>query len=448
MFYLWEALFEELRDVAGAIVEVGVWKGGMSMLLAYAELSKIAIEVAMADPPPPPPLRPGDELTEQQNINVEPDEIHTTRTTRDLYLYDTFEGMPIELDATDVSAYVVKTYEKIKRTKATEEGEREFLESTGKMYHDGERIRWNYGSLDMVKQNLHSTGYSKSRLHFVKGRVEDTLQVAENLPKKIALLRLDTDLYSSTKIELRKLYPLLQPGGVLQVDDYCAWAGARRAVNEFLLRGLDWRDSDRTTTSEEDAAVDDHAHVEDDQQFGFHQLRSKTLSVKDFGAIAELDIVGTTANMLNGPLCFTAVKRRKPITDLEALRRLRYVHSCRKEKIKKLTVASKKFIVQSADSTRVVKWNKQCALPYFWSEINYRMPRWYLQWHRQELRLQLYSQALHEQLHDKAKSWKAQNLRVASLFLLPVCSETRLTFSRLVADGTLAKGGTKLACAS
>ena len=53
-------------------------------------------------------------------------------------------------------------------------------------------------------------------------------------PEEIALLRLDTDWYSSTKHELEHLYPRLAPGGVLILDDYGHWQGARRAVDEYF----------------------------------------------------------------------------------------------------------------------------------------------------------------------------------------------------------------------
>ena len=56
----------------------------------------------------------------------------------------------------------------------------------------------------------------------------------ENIPKKISLLRLDTDWYSSTKKELEILFPLLEKNGILIIDDYGYWQGARKAVDEFF----------------------------------------------------------------------------------------------------------------------------------------------------------------------------------------------------------------------
>jgi hypothetical protein len=69
-------------------------------------------------------------------------------------------------------------------------------------------------------------------VHFVKGKVEDTLP--KHAPKSIAILRLDTDFYASTKHELEHLYPRLVTGGVLIIDDYGYWAGSRRATDEYL----------------------------------------------------------------------------------------------------------------------------------------------------------------------------------------------------------------------
>jgi hypothetical protein len=66
----------------------------------------------------------------------------------------------------------------------------------------------------------------------VKGKVEDTIPRAA--PKQIALLRLDTDWYESTYHELKHLYPRLVPGGVLILDDYGHWEGARRAVDQYF----------------------------------------------------------------------------------------------------------------------------------------------------------------------------------------------------------------------
>jgi hypothetical protein len=71
-----------------------------------------------------------------------------------------------------------------------------------------------------------------SHVRLVKGKVEDT--VPKNAPEEIALLRLDTDWYESTRHELVHLFPRLVPGGVLIIDDYGHWQGARKAVDEYI----------------------------------------------------------------------------------------------------------------------------------------------------------------------------------------------------------------------
>jgi hypothetical protein len=58
--------------------------------------------------------------------------------------------------------------------------------------------------------------------------------VPQHAPARIALLRLDTDWYESTRHELVHLFPLIVPGGVLIVDDYGHWRGARQAVDEYF----------------------------------------------------------------------------------------------------------------------------------------------------------------------------------------------------------------------
>ena len=87
-------------------------------------------------------------------------------------------------------------------------------------------------TLDDVKDGFSAVDYPGDRVHFVPGRVEDT--VPEHAPEGIAILRLDTDWYESTKHELTHLYSRLAPGGVLIIDDYGTWHGAKEATDEFL----------------------------------------------------------------------------------------------------------------------------------------------------------------------------------------------------------------------
>lgn len=76
------------------------------------------------------------------------------------------------------------------------------------------------------------SGYPTAQLHYIRGKVEDTIPSA--VSERIAILRLDTDWYESTLHELRYLFPLLSQAGVLIVDDYGYWQGARDAVDQYL----------------------------------------------------------------------------------------------------------------------------------------------------------------------------------------------------------------------
>lgn len=164
--------------IPGAIVECGVWRGGSMMVAALSLLE------------------------------------HGDRE-RELYLFDTFEGMsaPGEQDRLMDGTSAASILENENRSEA-------------------EGNYWCYAGLESVRRNVLSTGYPAERFHFVKGKVEDTLP--GSAPEQIALLRLDTDWYESTKHELEHLYPRLVKNGVLIIDDYGAWQGARQAVDEFF----------------------------------------------------------------------------------------------------------------------------------------------------------------------------------------------------------------------
>jgi hypothetical protein len=125
-------------------------------------------------------------------------------TSRDLYLCDTYEGMPAATD-----------------------NDRDYLDQSG-----GCKQGAGAASLKEVQANIFSTGYPKNQIHLIKGMVEET--IPKITPRQISLLRLDTDWYESTKHELTFLFPLLQPGGVLIIDDYGHWQGARKATDEYF----------------------------------------------------------------------------------------------------------------------------------------------------------------------------------------------------------------------
>lgn len=137
-------------------------------------------------------------------------------TGREIWLYDTFEGMP-----------------------EPEEVDQFYCEAPGdnmrfwdKTKRDDGGSDWVRAELNDVRANIAHAVYPTERIHFVKGMVEDT--IPGTVPDKIALLRLDTDFYSSTKHEFVHLYPRVVSGGVVIIDDYGAYRGSRQATDEYL----------------------------------------------------------------------------------------------------------------------------------------------------------------------------------------------------------------------
>lgn len=173
-------------NIPGEIVECGVWRGG-NMLLAR----------------------------------------RVSRVPRKFYLFDTFAGMsePTEADIDVAGSSALSRFQN-------------YLKPT--------HSEWAYASLEEVRANFEKLGLLDDKVVFVKGKVEETLRRPENLPERIALLRLDTDWYESTLAELEILYPRLVPGGVLIIDDYGHWQGARKAFDEYfkgepmLLQRIDY----------------------------------------------------------------------------------------------------------------------------------------------------------------------------------------------------------------
>jgi O-methyltransferase len=163
------------NGIAGDIAECGVWRGGSMMTVALTLLA------------------------------------HGDRT-RSLYLFDTFEGMSSP-SGDDKSLDGVSADVQLERDP----------QGTGV---------WCYASLEDVRANILSTGYPAEKIHLIKGKVEDT--IPRTIPSSLSLLRLDTDWYESTKHELRHLYPLLNTKGILIIDDYGHWQGARKAVDEYF----------------------------------------------------------------------------------------------------------------------------------------------------------------------------------------------------------------------
>ena len=165
-------------SIEGDFVECGVWKGGLCILAARM--------------------------------------FQRCVTRKQVWCFDTFRGMtePSDFDCYSENSIPAKS---------------EFFAQEKEAYN-----AWCYSSLDEVKDNLRAFGVSMDNLMFVEGDVCQTLLNERNIPAKISVLRLDTDWYESTRKELEVLYPRLSRGGVLIIDDYGYWSGARKAVDDYF----------------------------------------------------------------------------------------------------------------------------------------------------------------------------------------------------------------------
>ena len=144
---LW-SLIEGVRfviqeNLVGDFVECGVWRGGSVMAMAL-QLNQLGV------------------------------------SDRNLWLYDTFTGMTEPTDV-DVESGTGKSASDLLRT--TDVG-------------DGNNI-WCVAGRTGVAANIASTGYPMDLVTFVEGDVSETLH--RTTPSQVALLRLDTDWYESTK---------------------------------------------------------------------------------------------------------------------------------------------------------------------------------------------------------------------------------------------------------
>ena len=148
-----------------------------------------------------------------QNMGVE---------DREIYLYDTFEGMP-EPSEHDVSELEPPALETWRQAEQTDDRAWSYLFDPSTFNEDA------------VRELLTATGYPTERMHFVRGLVEET--IPGEAPEELALLRLDTDWYDSTVHEMRHLYPRLASGGVLIVDDFGHWQGLEAGRGGVLRRG-------------------------------------------------------------------------------------------------------------------------------------------------------------------------------------------------------------------
>ena len=164
--------------VPGDFVECGVWRGGSAMAIAM-KLESMGVR------------------------------------DRRIWLYDTFQGMTEPTDA-DVEAH---------------SGRRASDLLARTIRGDGSNI-WCIAGLSDVRRNMELTRYPEENIRFVEGDVLRTLPNTK--PEQIALLRLDTDWYESTRVELSELYPRLQVGGICILDDYGYWRGSKQAADEYF----------------------------------------------------------------------------------------------------------------------------------------------------------------------------------------------------------------------
>jgi hypothetical protein len=142
------------QHVAGDVVECGVWRGGSMQVVA-----RTLLERGVRD--------------------------------RTLHLFDTFTGMPAPTDED----------RRIKGPPA-----RELLATRERSDN-----MWAVADLEDVRRGMTLTGYPDDRIRYHRGLVEET--IPRQAPERIALLRLDTDWYASTRHELEHLYDRLVPGG-------------------------------------------------------------------------------------------------------------------------------------------------------------------------------------------------------------------------------------------
>jgi len=151
-------------------------------------------------------------------------ELLKNNAVRDIFLYDTFAGLvePTEYDYTRKDS---KHYQMNK----------DQVSACWKSNIINENVNgWCYTPLEKVQNRLNSTGYPENKLHYVVGDVMETLKDKTTIPEKIAILRLDTDWYESSKYELEQMYDNVVIGGVIIFDDYYHWDGQRRATDDFF----------------------------------------------------------------------------------------------------------------------------------------------------------------------------------------------------------------------
>lgn len=177
------ALFRAVRHIhqnfiQGDIVECGVWRGGGAM---------VALKTLQ----------------------------HFGLHDRRIWLFDTFSGT------------TAPTSDDVELSGATAEY---LLQSTSDQ-RDTAPI-WGFAALDEVRRNVLGTGYPADLVEFVEGDVAKSVLAAS--VGQVALLRLDTDFHDSTRAGLELLFPRVVENGVIMIDGFGRWFGARKAVNDYF----------------------------------------------------------------------------------------------------------------------------------------------------------------------------------------------------------------------
>lgn len=165
------------RGVPGDVMECGAWRGGAAMFMRG-----ILKAYGIAD--------------------------------RQVWVADSFEGLPKPKDATDGWDLTDLDYLKV--------------------------------SLEQVQANFARFDLLDAQVRFLKGWFSDTLPTAP--VDQLAVLRLDGDMYSSTTDTLRAMYPKVSQGGFVIVDDYHSWPACKQAVDDYLqehgltpdIQRIDW----------------------------------------------------------------------------------------------------------------------------------------------------------------------------------------------------------------
>jgi O-methyltransferase len=180
----------EINNILGDFVECGVWKGGAVGLMALANMK-------------------------------------FNQSRRHIHMFDVFDDI-CEPDPAVDGVYAINQIAELAKINA------ESLQGNLKPVKGVYDSHGGHGTVNIVKQLLEDKiGYDKRFLHYYQGWFQETLPFCKDKINEIAILRLDGDLYASTKVCLDFLYSKVVTGGFVIIDDYGAYEGCKKAVDEF-----------------------------------------------------------------------------------------------------------------------------------------------------------------------------------------------------------------------